>query len=264
MRVFVDESGNFRPFVADKNNLGERFVTLAAVVFDDKEYKTFKEKVGAIRRKYKKYVGTKEFKSHSIRRSNPKNITETDIDIYDFHKYGEEGTEAYKDFCNDFKRIVSQTGFKIISVSTDKVLAQKLYPNIDVLTTLLTDLWERIFICHHLEKPKKSRIFFDPQLNLTDATLKETYTNFVKSGSRFIDKSSVDQTNLYNNVFSPSSADCVGIQLADYCAYPIKRHVESQNYDFFNKIVLPKLHTNVKDTIRNRRIMMGLKVSLNR
>lgn len=264
MLIFIDESGNFRNFISGVNNFGERFVTLAAVVFEDKEYKKFKNRIKEFRLTYQKYLKDNEIKSHSIRRSNPRKIDLTDKHIYGFYKYKEKGERAYRDFCNDLKEVVSDTEFKIISVSTDKVVAQKLYPHVDILTTLLGDLWERIFICHHINKVTKSRILFDPQMSLNDQTLKDSYHNFLKNGSWFVDKDSIAKANLYKNVFSPNSEESLGIQLADYCAYPIKRQAESQNHKFFNEVIKPKLHKNMRDISRNKYIMMGVKISLNR
>ena len=263
MLIFIDESGNCRPFQAN-NNFGERYFTLAAVVIDDKEYKKLKKGWHSIRDKYKTYLGKGEIKSHAIRRSNPNKINIADPPEYDFWKYGKGGKEDYTAFCKDVELLVKLTDFSVISVTVDKLTAQSNYPHIQILPTLLTDLWERIYICHYLRKDKKSRILFDPKLNIDDDTLKSTYRNFIVGGSWFIDPNDLKKVNLYKNVFAPKSEESVGIQLADYCAYPIKRFQETKSYDFFDRVIQSKQHRNVTDKRRGKLVVMGLKLSLSR
>lgn len=264
MLIFIDESGNFRPFVNSVNNSGERHVTLAAIVIEDNDYSAFKKSLKLIRKNYYKYIGDKEIKSHTIRRSKPSTVNTSDYELYDFYKFGAEGEKDYYTFGKELQDLVLTTKFQIISVNADKVLTQSLYPHKDLLSTMLTDLWERICIYHYLNSPKKSRIFFDPQLNITDKILRSTYDNFCKNGSWFVSKEIIAKVNLYRYCFSPNSEDSIGIQLADYCAYPIKRHIESPNYDFFKKIIRPKLHPTIQDKKRGRYVVMGLKMTLSR
>jgi hypothetical protein len=261
---FIDESGNFRPHDPTKNNNGERFCTLTVIKIKDSEYKKFKEELHALKTKYNQYINNKEIKSRSIRRSNPLQVDPSEPPDYDFWRFEEQGKRDYHTFCVELEKVVTDTTFDVISVSVDKIFAQSRYPYSNILNTMMTDLWERIFICHVICKVEKSRIFFDPQLSITDEVLKQTYERFIGSGSWFIKPEDLGKVNLYKNIFSPDSEASCGIQLADYCAYPIKRYVETGRYGFFTRAISPKLHRAAMDKRRNKNIFMGIKKSLSR
>lgn len=263
-RIFIDESGTSDRYDPQVNNPGERFFTLAAAIVPQGEYTKLKQDFRVLREAYTKYIGEEEIKSRSIRRSNPANVDPSDPPAYNFWKYGEEGVKDYRGFCKVLETTVSDCKFKLISITTDKELAQALYPRKHVLRTCLTDLWERLVIYHIMNDVKKSRILYDPRQIDGDQVVKDSYQDFLNSGSWFLEKKHVVGSSLYERLFSPSSADSVGIQLADYCAYPIKRYQESLSYDFFKRVLASKLCSLRRDTRTGKRVEMGLKVSLNR
>lgn len=264
LRIFIDESGTAVRYNPNKNNSGERFFTLAAVIIEKPQYNNYKAKLKQVRKAYKKYIGENEIKSRNIRRSNPVNVNPDKPPIYDFWKYGESGIKKYQSFATDVKQLVKKTDFQLISVTVDKLSAQNIYPDLDVRVISLSDLWERIFIYHVINDIKKSRIMFDPKMNLDDSLVKQTYESFISRGSWYIDNDRLKMGKLYNRVFLPSSEESMGIQLADYCAYPIKRYVEDDKYQFFKDMIKPKLHQNVVDQKTKKTVYLGLKVSLSR
>lgn len=264
VRIFTDESGSPDPYNSSRHNAGEKVFTVASVVIVQKEYLVFKSGLLALKNKYKKYLDDKEIKSRSIRRANPKGVDPEDPPDYDFWKYP-EGQEKYENFCIEMKELVKKTDFKIISVSTNKEKAQKLHPSKDILKTVMTDLWERLFIHHYLAKIKNSHIVFDPTGRLDDQTIVSSYDNFRAHGSWFIDAERLTIANLKKHIFSYSSDASPGIQLADYCAYPIKRYVEeNKGGPFFEEVIKPKLCRTASDRKTGKNIMMGIKISLNR
>ena len=263
-RIFSDESGSPDPFNSNCHNHGERIYTVVSIIIIQKEYLVFKKNLQALRLKYHKYLLGREIKSRSIRRSNPKGVDPKDPPEYDFWKFS-EGQEQYNSFCLELKEIVKNTNFKIISASTDKSIAKKLYPHKNILLTIMIDLWERILIHHYLEKIKKSYIVFDPTGRVDDKTIRNSYQDFRINGSWFISVVRLKVVNLHKHIYSFTSESSAGIQLADYCAYPIKRYVDDYiEGTFFKEIIKPKLYPDVTDKKTGKRIKMGIKVSLNR
>lgn len=264
VRIFIDESGTSYKYKPGVNNPGERYFTLAACILKRQDYSELRKEIKTLKQRYKKYIGDRELKSRWIRRSNPVNIDPDDPPAYEFWKYEKEGVVQYKKFCKDLEILVSNTHFEITSVGVDKIVAQTLYPHKDILQTTLTDLWERIFIYHAINRVGDSRILFDPRKSIDDQIMRGSYEDFRRHGSWFVDQARLSYAKLYKRVFSPSSQESVGIQLADFCAYPIKRYVEDKTYPFFRRVIKPKLCTNVIDKKTNKTINMGVKVSLSR
>jgi hypothetical protein len=263
LRVFTDESGSPDPFVPETHNFGEKYFTLTSVLIRQRDYLIFKDGLSALRRKYSQYLLGREIKSRSIRRSNPRGIDLADPPEYEFHKHP-EGQQLYEEFCADMKKLIASTPFEIVSVTVDKEFALKKYPHIHILSTVLTDLWERLFIYHYKEKIKNSRIIFDPTGRLDDEVVRSSYVAFKKYGSWFIDQDLVKKVSLYKRVFSFNSEASAGLQLADYCAYPIKRYVEGGPGPFFKEVIEPKLCKNVRDKRSGKKICLGIKRSLSR
>lgn len=263
-RVFIDESGS-PDLYKGGNNFGEKYFTLAAVIIVEAGYVIYKKKLHAIRNKYVKYLSSKEIKSHSIRRSNPKGIDLKDPPEYKFYKYP-DGQQKYEEFCNDIKQLIIDTKFEVINVSTNKDLASRLYPHKDILLTLLTDLWERIAIYHIVKGVRKSLIVYDPKGNLDDIQLEVSYKEFMRLGSAFVSTTVTSAIkNLYQRALPCKSDDSAGLQLVDYFAYPLKRFAETGFLTpFFRTVISPKMCNKVKDKIRGKTIYMSNKLSLNR
>lgn len=264
-RIFIDESGSPDYFNPKKNNFGEKYFVLTAVICKQSDYKKIKTNLAQIRRKYHKYLNDLEIKSRSIRRSNPKNNADPqDPPPYDFWKYGDEGLNNYKEFCEDLKKFVKENKFYISSVGADKLFAQTKYPQKDILQTCFMDLWERIFIIHILEKITNSRILYDPKRTGDDIKIKNSYQDFIQRGTWYVDTEKIRKAKLYKHIYAPDSTESDGLQLADYCAYPVKRFIENCTCDFFNTVLKEKLYKNVKDRRTGKTIYMGVKNSLSR
>lgn len=263
LRVFTDESGSPDLFMENKNNFGEKYFSVVSVLIRQTEYLKFKVKIRSLKNKYSKYLLGLEIKSTWIRRSNPKNIDQNQLPPYDFYKY-EEGIDLYYQFCNDLKVIIKDTDFEIISVTTNKELANKLYPHLNILLTLLSDLWERIAIYHAINNIKSSSLVFDSLGKLDDQSILDAYDNFFQNGTRYIDQGVLGKLKLKSKIFSLNSESSIGIQLADYCAYPIKKRAEKGTSDFFEEVIKPKLCNLASDRRNGKTISLGRKISLNR
>jgi hypothetical protein len=236
---------------------------VAAVCIKQKNYITFKKKVASLKEKYKEYLKGKEIKCRSIRMSNPKNVTSKFSPEYYFWKYN-NGQKLYDNFCEELEKILIDTEFTIISVSVNKENKKSTYPSHNTLLTVIGDLFERIFIYHYIKKIKSSSLIFDSTGRIDDKVIKESYEKFLQYGSWFIGKEKMAGIPLRKEIYPLNSESCMGIQLADLCAYPIKRHVEKpgENSDFFKKVIVKKLCNDVRDEITKKTIKMGIKVSL--
>lgn len=263
-RIFIDESGS-PDIYKGGNNFGEKFFTLAAVIILEADYLVYKKEVNAISLKYNKYLAGHEIKSRNIRRGNPKGINPLELPLFEFYKYP-DGQQYYDNFCNDLKTLIINTKFEVINVSTNKEIAQSLYPYMKILDTLLIDLWERIAIYHIVKKISKSLIIYDPKGNIDDLILESSHKEFMKTGSRFISTQITSAIkNLYKCALPCNSDDSIGLQLVDYFAYPLKSYAESKSITpFFRSVILPKLCKPVRDNIRGRNVFMSNKMSLNR
>lgn len=266
LRVFVDESGHSAPFEVSTHNEGERIYTVACIFIFQKEYEIFKKRLKKIKQKYSKQIGDKEIKSRSIRRSNPRGLDEKGREEaeYLFWKF-ENGQELYDAFCVDMKELVLRTKFKIVSVSVDKKKAQQKYPHLSIVGTAMRDLWERIFIAHFLGKVKNSCIFFDPVNDEIDRKVVDSYKIFKEVGTSYIHGERLKLVNMTKHIYPVESNKSVGIQLADYCAHPIRQRVTSgKESAFFSEIIKPKLHTNATDRKTKKVIYLGMKETLSR
>lgn len=264
LRIFIDESGLPHKYNPSKNQIEEKYFTLVAVLIMEIDYRSYKKQIKKIGKKYFKYLKGNEIKSRDIRRSNPKGVNESEPPKYDFWLFGKDGIENYASFCDDVKNLVSSIDFKILSVTVNKETAQKLYPHKSILKTALIDLWERICIYHEVNDVKISLICFDPKESIDDEILKTSYDEFIKSGTWYVSKDVIKRNNLFKRVYSPNSKDSLGLQLADYCAHPIRHYHQSGINAFFKQVISKKLCVNVIDTKRQRTVLMALKETLSR
>lgn len=264
IRIFIDESGTPDSYDKNKHQVHDKYFTLAAVIITPNEYKKYKKGILDISEKYVQYLNGKEIKSNHIRCSNPLYIKDGGKAVFTFYLDKEIGQEKYNEFCTDIKDLILLTDFKIISTTTNKEVAGIRYSSLNLHHVLLNDLWERVSIYYHLQKTKpKMRIMFDATKGDADKILRESYARFKTSGSWYFEGDRLNDLNLDKDVWPHDSEECIGIQLADLCAYPIKKQIETRSHKFFTDVVNKKLHGNVQDVKTRKRINMGTKISLN-
>ncbi len=263
LRVFIDESGVPDRWKSNRHESHNKYFTLAAVLIYQPEYRKYQQGIKAISDKYKEYLNGEEVKSNSIRRSNPSYVKGEDTPPYSFYLNKEEGQTKFDEFCADLKKLILETDFKVVSVTTNKESAASKYPHINLHHVLLNDLWERIsiFIFIQEERPRLN-IMFDETRGNADTILVDSYHRFKQYGSWYFSGQKLTDLNLDRSVYPFDSKDCIGIQLADLCAHPIKKQAENRNHKFFLEIVRPKLHRQVQDVNTRKRINMGMKISL--
>lgn len=213
-----------------------------------------------IRSKYYQYINDLEIKSYFIRRSNPRNASSSHVPKYLFHQC-HDGQLKYNSFCNDLKTLVASTPFYIISVNTDKTIAHSKYAHLPLLPTLLVNLWERIAIHGYLEK-KPIKVIFDPRSKIDNRSIINSYQKFREIGSPYVKQSTLSGTNLKKTILPFNSELSYGIQLADYCAYPIRKSLVQPKHNFFAEVINPKLHPYVRDEKTGKLINMGVKMAL--
>lgn len=76
-----------------------------------------------------------------------------------------------------------------------------------------------------------------------DNALKETYSNIQFNGTRYIKNKEL--INLFPNeiIFKKKLSNVEGLQIADLCAYPLRKYLENQNDDAW-RVVESKLYHN--------------------
>jgi hypothetical protein len=269
LRIFIDESGTPDKFVKGKHQEHDKYFTLAAVIISEIEYKKYKKGIYSISAKYKKYIQGEEIKSNYIRCSNPDYVRGKPkyTPVYTFYQDQENGKQIYEEFCEEIKVLITATDFQIVSVTTNKEVAGKKYPHLNLHDVMLNDLWERIAIhIMLLEESSKIRIMFDPTKGNADIILRDSYAYFKQHGSWYFTDERMEELNKFNldkSVYPCDSEECIGLQLADLCAYPIKKQAEHQNNKFFKDIIRGKLRAKVQDTATRKGINMGMKITLN-
>lgn len=259
-RIFIDECGSLDHYDPIKHSKEDKFFNLTAVVIKNSVYQTYKQGMVEIRSKYQPYIRDIEVKSYFIRRSNPRGASLSHVPKYLFHQYP-DGQVKYDSFCNDLKTLVARTSFYVISVNVDKTIAYSKYAHLPLLPTLLVNLWERITICGYLEK-SPIKVVFDPRSKIDNRSIIASYQKFREIGSRYVKQSTLSGTNLKKAILPFSSELSYGIQLADYCAYPIRKSLVHPKYAFFADVISPKLHPYVRDKETGKVVNMGVKMVL--
>jgi len=262
-QLYIDESGTPDKYISGVNEEHDKFFTLCGVIVEKQEYKKFKKSLQDIKNKYHIYLNNNEIKSNYIRCSNPKFIKKGDEPKYIFYR-AENGQKIYDDFCADIRKLIKETDFQIISTTTNKEEAQNDYPHINFHETLLTDFWERISICYVLKGKPKIKILFDRTKSKQDLTLKNTYKTFRDVGSWYWNEQRINNLELDKDVYSCDSIKSAGIQLADLCAYPIKKHMELKNHRFYIDVIKEKIHINAIDKKTGNKVNMGTKMTLSK
>lgn len=258
LRIFIDDCGGSDEFDDIKHVREERVFTMCAVMIYERDYLHFKQAWQSIAFRYAKYLENKELKSYLLRRSNPNSANPPkDSKRYAFHLY-EEGPVEYENCCRELKELVQRTPFNIISVSVDKEFARRHYPHKNLLSTVMTNLWERIFIYLILKGSHKPIIIFDPKLNIDDAIIADTYKSFHESGSWFIRAQIRTLRDLHRTILPCDSTSSCGLQLADYAAYPINKYISKGSYKFFSDYIKPKLAGYAKDNRTGKMIQLGM------
>lgn len=262
VRIFIDESGSPERYIDGYHESHDKYFTIAAVILRQVDYTAYKYGISELCLKYEKYLQGKELKSNYIRYSNPKAVKEGKTPAYIFNQF-DDGLEKYYEFNDELKILIQNTDFSIVSVTTNKEVADQKYPHIPMHETLLCNLWERISIYHMINSRPRMKIVFDRTEGKSDLITKESYQFFKENGSKYFGNQRLAELELGKDVYSAVSDDSLGLQLADLMAYPIKKQLENGGNDFFSKIVKGKLHPFVTDKKSGKVVMMGTKRSLN-
>lgn len=238
---FLDESGDHGLSFIDPNF---PIFILAGCLFSDEEYKKITKEINGFKIEF--FKTTKVIlHSRDIRKCEGSYQILFDLEIK-------------KKFYEKLNTIILNSQFKIISVAIDKKKHIEKYGKVagNPYIICLSYILERLVFCTDENKPSTVEINIEKRGKKEDDQLLSYYNKVVDRGTFHV------SPDRFKNRFSNFSMllkkdNCIGLQVADLCAYPLARHVlNSQEPYIPYQIIENKLYKSKSGKVEG----FGLKV----